>query len=71
MDVPPRRGYTDDVTPFDLGLESRKNGKSLTDCPYTTGTPESGEWRRGWLIASTSSRLTPLPERPQRPGKAT
>ena len=55
-------GMYPDMTPFRQGLEDRRLGKSLDDCPHPPNTDAWGEWRRGWLIASTSSRLRTEPE---------
>jgi hypothetical protein len=47
------------MSPFNEGMEDRRKGRVLTDCPYTGSSAQAEEWRRGWLIASTSSRLRP------------
>jgi hypothetical protein len=54
------------MTPFSQGLQDRKDGKDIEQCPFQAESESWAEWRRGWLIASTSRRLTepslkPLP----------
>jgi hypothetical protein len=53
------------MTPFRLGMEDRRVGKTLEDCPYAAESKDQEEWRRGWLIASTSSRLMPQSDGPR------
>jgi len=54
------------MTPFAQGLQDRKAGRELEQCPYPADSTEWQEWRRGWLIASTSRRLTEPSLDPQR-----
>jgi hypothetical protein len=57
------------MKPFDRGIEERKAGKDLQHCPFPEGSAEYDEWRRGWLIASTSGRFTRTDRKqPPKPG---
>jgi hypothetical protein len=50
-------------------MEDRRLGRLLTECPFGGETAQAEEWRRGWLIASTSSRMRPAGGQAD-PGKA-
>ena len=46
--------------PFETGLQARLQGEQLEQNPFKAGTASWLEWRRGWLVSSSSGRLPRL-----------
>jgi len=36
------------LSPYLQGLYASRNGQSLEDCPYTSGSDEEHQWTDGW-----------------------
>jgi hypothetical protein len=42
-------GTFEDSTPYELGAQACKDGKSVFDYPYLTSDPETEEWIDGYV----------------------
>lgn len=38
----------DDSNPYGQGVKAAVDGKYISDCPYSEGSKDYGQWRNGW-----------------------
>lgn len=42
--------------PYAAGVDARRAGGHIGDCPYDHGTTQGAEWRQGWIEAEVQAR---------------